>query len=76
MKLTREIELKDFEFWSGAKEFASKLTNKEFAQLEPILEDCCMEGMDETQLNDIFWFEQDWLCEMLDTTVDEVYSRE
>lgn len=34
-------------------------------QLEWILEDCYLEGINEETLNDILWFEGDWIAEVL-----------
>lgn len=65
MKYTVEKSLSAFEFWSGAKETRERLTNEQMNQIESILEDSYPEGMTETQINDIFWFEQDWIAEML-----------
>lgn len=65
MKITKEISLKDFEAWSGAKDTLNELTESECEQLESILEDVHPDGMDETELNDILWFENDWIAECL-----------
>lgn len=65
MKIYTENNLKDFEFWSGAVYTAEHLTDDDFDTIECVLEDMYPEGMDETQINDIFWFEEDWIAEML-----------
>lgn len=65
MKITKEISLYNFEAWSGAKDTLGELTISECEQLEAILEDIHPDGMDETQLNDILWFENDWIAECL-----------
>lgn len=65
MKITKEISLKDFEAWSGAKDTLNELTESECEQLESILEDVHPDGIDETSLNDILWFENDWIAECL-----------
>lgn len=65
MKITKEISLYDFEAWSGAKDTLGELTISECEQLEAILEDIHPDGMDETQLNDILWFENDWIAKCL-----------
>ncbi len=65
MKYTVEESLRNFQFWSGAKETAKELTAEQLDQMESILEDCYPDGMTDTQINDIFWFEQDWIAEML-----------
>ena len=65
MKVYAETSLKDFEFWSGAKDTVEYLTDDELDTMETILEDLYPDGMEDTQINDIFWFEDDWIAEML-----------
>ena len=57
--------LRQFNFWSGAKETAEVLRFEQLDQIETILEDCYPDGMTDTQINDIFWFESDWIAEQL-----------
>lgn len=65
MKITREESLVNFEFWSGAKQFAALLTEDEINSIEDILEDLYPGGLSETEINDIFWFEPDTLAEWI-----------
>ena len=65
MKLYREKSLSDFEFWSGARDRANYLTYNDFNIIESILEDIYPEGVDETTINDLFWFEEDTIAEWL-----------
>ena len=65
MKIYEEKSLSDFEFWSGAKDTVKYLTDDELDTIENILEDMYPDGMEDTQINDIFWFEDDWIAEML-----------
>ena len=65
MKVTKELSLSNFDFWSGAKERAQMLTIDELNEIERQLEDVYPEGMDETQINDIFWFDFDWVAQMI-----------
>ncbi len=65
MKIYSEISLTDFEFWSGGKENASYLTEKEMETIEYLLEDLFPNGISETELNDIFWFDCDTIAEWL-----------
>ena len=66
MKITREISLKNFKAWSGAKDTLNKLIELDKCDdLEFILEDLYPNGMTETQLNDILWFEDEWIFETL-----------
>ena len=65
MKVYKEMNLRDFEFWSGAKSNAETLTDEQLDMVESILEDAFPDGMDETQINDIFWFDFDTIHEWL-----------
>lgn len=75
MTITKEIRLTQFEFWSGAKQFAEKLTYSELNELEGYIEDFLIENLTETDINDLFWFEDEMICEWLDLDIDEVYNR-
>lgn len=65
MKIVSEMSLKDFQFWSGAKDTAAELTVEQLDQVETILEDLYPDGMTDTQINDIFWFERQTIHEWL-----------
>ena len=65
MKIYSEKSLRNFEFWSGAKENANELTGAQLDEVETILEDLYPEGMDETQINDLFWSDFDTIKEWL-----------
>lgn len=75
MIIKSDINLKDFEFWRGARHNANLLTNEELRKVEHIIDDLFSEGIDETQLNDIFWFDFDMICDWLGYTEDEVRAR-
>ena len=76
MKIYREESLSGFEFWSGAKDFAEKLTDTEFDQVEGNLTELYPDGMDETQINDLFWFEPETVCDWLGLDYNEVMERD
>ena len=65
MKVIQEMSLNDFEFWSGARDTVEQLTEDEIDQIESILEDQCPDGLSETEINDIFWFEDDMIADWL-----------
>ena len=65
MKIYTEESLRNFEFWSGAKDTVEYLTDDELDTIETILEDTYPDGMDETEINDFFWFEDDTIAEWL-----------
>ena len=76
MKIYKEKSLSNFEFWSGAKDFVKKLTDNELDQIEDNLTELYPDGMDETELNDLFWFEPETICDWLGLDYDEVMERE
>ena len=66
MKITSEMSLKNFKAWSGAKDTLNKLIELDKCdELEFILDDLYPDGLTETQLNDILWFEEEWIYETL-----------
>lgn len=65
MKIYKEESLRHFEFWSGAVDRVKYLTYEELDTIENILEDINPDGMDETEINDLFWFEEDTIAEWL-----------
>ena len=75
MKIYREERLSCFEFWSGAKDTAERIWEEMgesgFDTVEAILEDTYPEGIDETTLNDIFWFEPETIYEWLGMSNDD-----
>lgn len=72
MKVYKEVNLKDFEWWSGAKDTAEVISeNEKWKELEELLEECYPEGIGETELNDLLWFEDEWIFEMLEINNDE-----
>ena len=66
MKITREMNLRKFEAWGGAKNTLNKLIELDKCEeLEAVLEDLYPEGVTETYLNDILWFDVEWIYETL-----------
>lgn len=52
MKIYKEENLQNFEFWGGAKINAAQLTAQQFDEVESIMEDIYPDGVDETFIND------------------------
>lgn len=77
MTIKKEVTLQQFDFWGGAADFAHQLTSQELDIIEETLEEMFQSDIpSETEVNDIFWFEQDGIAELLGTTVEEIYARE
>ena len=76
MRFYKEESLTSFEFWSGAKDTVKYLTYNELNTIESILEDNETE-MNETDINDLFWFEEDIIAEWLGyENFEELMKRE
>ena len=66
MTMTYELDLNSFQAWSGAKETLERIQREgKCAELENILEDLYPDGMTETELNDLLWFEPETVYEWL-----------
>lgn len=65
MRIYKEMSASEFEFWSGAKDTVKYLTEDEMEQIFNELEEVYPEGMDETEINDFFWFDEDTIAEWL-----------
>ena len=75
MIVTSEIDLRNFEGWSGGESTLATLSYDQIDTLQFILEDAYPEGIDETHLNDILRFETDWIAELLGFTDWESLER-
>jgi len=65
MIVKSDTSIREFNFWSGAKDTVKYLTLEEFDSVESILDDLYPEGIPETDLNDFFWFDNDTIAEWL-----------
>ena len=77
MKIYRDESLRNFEFWCGACDVVRYLTDEDLDKIEIILEECRPEGMTDTEINDLFWFEEDIIAEWLGySSFDEIIDKE
>ena len=66
MTITYELDLNNFEAWSGAKETLERIQREgKCAELENVLEELYPDGMTETELNDLLWFDSESVYEWL-----------
>ena len=66
MTITYELDLNRFEAWSGAKETLERIQKEgKCAELENVLEELYPDGMTETELNDLLWFDSESVYEWL-----------
>lgn len=75
MKIYEEKSIKDFEFWAGAREFADHLSDDEWDILEAYLSETYPEGIANTDLNDLFWFDNEILLEILNVSEEDFWNR-
>lgn len=72
MKIISETNLWNFDAWSGGKDTLDRLISEgKCEELEAILEDMYPDGMTDTELNDLLWFEADEIFGWLGMTTDE-----
>ena len=58
--------LENFDAWSGAKDTKETILNaNKGEEFDYLIEELYPGGLSETQLNDILWFEPDWIYEQL-----------
>lgn len=65
MTYTVEKPLSQFEFWSGAKERTDHLTVEQLDRLDGLLPEILGENPTDTAINDLFWFEDDYIARLL-----------
>lgn len=65
MTYTVEKPLSQFEFWSGAKERTDHLTIEQLDRLDGLLPEVLGENPTDTAINDLFWFEEDFIAQLL-----------
>ena len=78
MRVYKEVNATNFEFWAGAKDTVKYLTNAEIDTIFDLLEECSgEEGMSETAVNDFFWFEEETIAEWLGyESFEEIMERD
>ncbi len=65
MRIYKDIDLNGFEPWAGATYTMGRLTRRELDTLQEAIEEIYPEGLSEIKVNDILWFETDWIAELL-----------
>lgn len=76
MIITSDINLRNFKFWSEAASHANELSLEQLDELENMLIDMYPDGMTDTELNDLMWFDFDTVKEWLGISdeYDESFS--
>ena len=67
----------NFDAWSGAVDTKERIIQEGKAdEFDNLIEELYPDGLSETQLNDILWFEEDWIFEMLGISDEEEEDEE
>ncbi len=74
MYYTKDLDLTSFKFWSGAKQH--EFTYNELKEIQFAIEDLYHEKPPtESEINDLFWFEEKFLCESIGIDFKEYEER-
>lgn len=66
MKITMELSIREFNAWSGAVDTKNIIIESGKAdEFDELIEEIYPEGIEETQLNDLLWFDDEWIFEQL-----------
>lgn len=66
------LTLRNFDAWSGAVDTKETIVNEgKDKDFDYLIEELYPDGITDTQLNDLLWFEEDWIFEMLGIEIDE-----
>lgn len=66
------LSLRNFDAWSGAVDTKETIINEgKVEQFDSLVDELYPDGLTVTELNDLLWFEVDWLFEMLGIEIDE-----
>lgn len=66
LEITKTMDINDFEPWSGAVDTYERIEREgKLDELESVLEELYPDGIGETELNDLLWFEDDYIYGLL-----------
>lgn len=72
MKIIKEMEIRDFEAWSGAVHTLNKIIEFDKCdEFDNLIDELYPDGLTDTELNDILWFEEEWIFESLGINEDD-----
>ena len=72
MKIINEMSIADFEAWSGGIDTKQRIIDEgKESEFEIIIDELYPDGLTDTKLNDILWFEEEWIFESLGITDNE-----
>ena len=66
------LTLRDFKAWSGAKDTQETILNEgKGEEFDSLIEELYPDGIEEKHLNDLLWFDEEWLYEVLGIADEE-----
>lgn len=72
MKTYNETKLVDFQAWSGAVDTKNTIIDHDKqTDFECLIDELYPDGLSETQLNDLLWFDADWIFEQLGIEIED-----
>lgn len=72
MKVTTETTLRNFQAWSGAVETREIIIDSgQEEQFDSLIEELYPKGLTETHLNDLLWFEDEFIFEQLGIKIED-----
>ena len=64
MIIYSEVDIRDFEFWEGAEYVADVFTQDDLEEIQNRLVELYPDGMSDVELNDLFWYDEDFVAEL------------
>lgn len=72
IKVEKVMDVKDFKAWSGGKDTLDTIIEHEKTdELNELIGELYQDGITDVALNDLLWFESDWLFETLGIDTEE-----
>ena len=72
MKIISELSIINFEAWSGAIDTVKKIIEEDKVNdFDSYIEECYPDGLTDTELNDILWFDSENVFEYLGISEEE-----
>jgi len=72
MRTYNDTKLVDFQAWSGAIDTKNTIIDHDKqTDFEYLIDELYPDGLSETQLNDILWFDSEWIFEQLGIETNE-----
>ena len=66
MKIISQTTLRNFKAWSGAEDtLKTILDSGQDEQFDLMIEELFPDGLTETELNDMLWFDSEWVFQQL-----------